>query len=279
MWSLLVSVVIVGAVLGAIQMNALASSSAPVKPFASVAIPGGPEISVQRVEEIAQTEAVRAGDVAPSMSLGKGTLMEAMRSIDPSTSFPEAETAANPEASAQIRTMLSEPVTLIVMHGEFTLDNAHVRKGDPPPTGTLLDLVVDSHTGTVVGRALPMRQEAPIQEDGALDSAVSRGRIAVHSVMGTISGHLLVSGGPLRRGGSATTGGSHWRVTVSRRYRAVANLVTNRDGGFAVRVPAGRYTVAGRLPAGTLCGTPQATKQVMVRAGKKVQVQLICSIR
>ncbi|MFI4977205.1 MAG: hypothetical protein ACHQC8_00785 [Solirubrobacterales bacterium] len=273
---LLAVTVVAGAIAGATQLSA-ASSPAPAKAFASVLIPSGPELSVTRVEEIAQTQAGQAGDVGPSMSLGKGTLEQAMRSIDPSTTFPEAGTST--ETGAQIRKMLSEPVALVVMQGQFTLTNARVRKGAPPPTGSVLDLVVDSHTGAVVGRALPIRQEVPIQEGGALVSAVSRGRIAVHSVMGVISGRLLVGGGPLRRGGPAVTGGSHWRVTVSHGSRVVAKLVTNRKGAFAVHVPAGSYTVAGLLPAGTPCGIPQATKHVVVRAGKKTEVQLTCSIR
>jgi hypothetical protein len=276
---LLAAIVAGGGIVGATQISASASSPAPVKPFASVQVPSGPELPVTHVEEIAQTQAARAGDAGPSMSLGKGTLEQAMRSIDPSTAFPQTEASASTETGAQIRKMLSEPVTLVVMQGQFTLINAHLRKGAPPPTGAVLDLVVDSHTGAVVGRALPIRQEVPIQEGGALVSVVSRGRIAVHSVMSVISGRLLVGGGPLRRGGSAVTGGSHWRVTVSRGARVVAKLVTNGKGGFAVRVPAGRYTVAGRLPAGRPCGIPQATKRVVVRASKKTEVQLACSTR
>ncbi|MFI4977300.1 MAG: hypothetical protein ACHQC8_01260 [Solirubrobacterales bacterium] len=224
------------------------------------------------IEEVAQTQAAQAGDAAPSMSLGKGTLEQAMRSIDPSTTFPETEASASTEMGAQIRKMLSEPVTLVVMQGQFTLTNARVRKGVSPPTGSVLDLVVDSHTGAVVGRALPIRQEVPIQEGGAIVS--SRGRITVHSVMGVISGRLVVRGGPPH---GRVTGGGHWRVTVSHGSRVVANLVTSSRGLFAVHVPAGRYTVVGRLPAGTPCAIPATT--LVVRAGQTTNTRLACPIK
>jgi hypothetical protein len=271
---LLAALAIAGGIVGATQMSAAASSPAPASPLISVQVPTGPELPPERVLEIAQAEALRAGDADPSTSLGNGTLAQAMRAIDPSTTFPEAPTSN--ETGIQIRKILSEPVVLVVMEGSFTLSNAHVRPGAGEPTGSILDLVIDSHSGAVVGRALPIRQEVPVQGSRAVVGG-ARGRIAVRSVVGTIRGRLLVGGGPARL--SNLRGASHWRVVVSRSRRIVARLVTDGSGGFAARVPAGHYTVSGRLPAGTPCGTPQATRYVLVRAGMRTDTHLTCSIR
>ena len=80
---LLVTMVVVGAVVGGAQISASASSTAPVKPFLPVTIPTGPELPLKQVEEIALTNAKQAGDAEPSMALVKGTLEDAILSMSP----------------------------------------------------------------------------------------------------------------------------------------------------------------------------------------------------
>jgi len=169
---LFAAVLVLGALLvgGTQILSASASSdSQSTDPLASVALPSGPELALEDVLEIARAESTRAGEPAPSaVSAGKGTLEDAMRSIDPSTSFPEAD--------ANVRKMLGAEVVLVVMHGNFTLADAHVRKGAPPPTGTVLDLVIDAHTGDVIGRALPIEQSSA----GIPLACADRGHLGEH---------------------------------------------------------------------------------------------------
>jgi hypothetical protein len=270
---LLVMMVVVGAVAGGAQISASASSTAPVKPLLSVTIPTGPELPLKQVEEIALTNAEQAGDAGPSMALGKGTLEDAMRSIDPTTTFPETETSN--ETSAEIHEMLNEPVTLVVMQGQFTLTNAHVRKGDPPPTGSVLDLVINSRTGAVMGRALPIQQEVLIQQEGiTVARAASQGRIAVHSIMsmsptGILDGRVLLTGGPARVHGPRSA--LRYTVLIKQGSRVVAKAITSTHG-FRVRLRPGRYVVNGEQ------GVCKA-QSVVVRSGKRANAILICSIR
>lgn len=248
--------VIGGVIAGGTQILSASATSPPaVEPFARIVVPSGPELPLERIQEIARAHSEQAGELRPSMSVGKGTLEDAMRSIDPSTSFPET--------SVGIRKMLSEPVVLVVMHGNFTLNDAHVRKGEPAPTGSVLDLVIDSHTGGVVGRALPIQQEA-----GGLPLATVASVGAART--GVLAGHLSVGGGPLccrARGRSGKQG-----VLITGR-RFAARITTSSDGAFRVRLRPGRYVVRGLISG--LC----PPVGVVVRAGKRTRAKLICSIR
>ena len=181
---LFTTAVVLGALLlgGTWILSASASSdSQSTDPFAAVVLPSGPELAMHDVLEIAGAESSRAGEPAPTMSVGKGTLEDAMRSIDPSTSFPGSD--------AGVLKMLGAAVFLVVMHGHFTLAGAHLRKGAPLPTGTVLDLVLDAHTGDVVGRALPLEQSSV----GIPLASVSSVR---KPATGVLTGEVLLSGGP-----------------------------------------------------------------------------------
>jgi hypothetical protein len=255
---LLVMMVIGGAIVGGAQILSASATGPPAaEPFARVVIPSGPELPLEKIEGIAQAHSEQAGEPTPTMSVGKGTLEDAMRSIDPSTSFPET--------SSGIRTMLSEPVVLVVMHGSFTLNDAHVRKGDPAPTGSVLDLVIDSHNGAVVGRALPIQQEAggmPLASVASVGAART----------GVLAGHLSVGGGPLccRARGHTVMHGAGVLITGRRFLRRIA-IVGN--GTFRVRLRPGRYVLRGLI--GGLC----PPVGVVVRADRMTRAKLICSIR
>jgi hypothetical protein len=141
-------VVAVGATAGAtVGQGAAAGSSGP-QPFAAYLTAPTTKVSSAKILEVAQAEASRAGDANATMSIGSGTLADAMVSIDSSTKLP---TTSEPGEEA----MFATPVSLVVMHGSFKLVDAPVPTGDKAPAGNVLDLVINEHTGDVMGRALP----------------------------------------------------------------------------------------------------------------------------
>ncbi len=203
-----------------------------------------------------------AGEPSPAeVRMGRGTLEDAMRTIDPSTTMPETP-------SPRFRRMLATPVVLVVMHGHFTLNDARVPPGYPAPTGAVLDLVIDAHTGGVIGRALPITQ----QQGGLPLASVASWKAA----RGVIVGRLYVAGGPPSRSrghrGPIPSAGSGVVVTnIS--GKVVARTMTAKSGRFRIRIKPGRYLVAGTLSG--LC----KRNAVTVRAGKQTSTRLSCSIR
>jgi hypothetical protein len=254
-----VIVAIAGLTFGGLQIlsaSATNSTPAPVSPFATAEPPSGPEMPVERIEGIAQEQSEAAGEPHPSMKVGKGTLEAAMRTIDPSTTFPET--------GEGVHNMLQEAVTLAVLHGNFRLTNAHLRKGsDATPTGTVLDLVLDSHTGAVVGRALPV-QEA----EGGMTMAT----VASVPRTGLLVGRMGVGGGPARRGRPAKPGSPGPTLLVTGRHFS-RKVVTATNGTFRIRLRPGHYTLRG------LVGGYCPLVKVRVEAGRQTRTKVLCSIR
>jgi hypothetical protein len=258
---LFAAVLALGALLvgGTQILSASASSdSQPTDPLASVVIPSGPELPLEDVLEIARAESVSAGEPAPSaVSAGKGTLENAMRSIDPTTSFPEAD--------AGVRKMLGAEVVLVVMHGNFTLADAHLRKGAPPPTGTVLDLVIDAHTGDVIGRALP------IEQSSAAIPLASVASVRMPTT-GALTGEVLLSGGPRPRAGNPASRPALGYTVRVRRGRRLEKRVVTSSRGFRVQLSPGTYKVEGSQG---IC----KPLTVAIRRGRTSRVTLRCSIR
>lgn len=55
-------------------------------------------------------------------------------------------------------------VYIVEMHGSFTLAAARVRRGESARRGTVLRLLLDAHTGALVGRSLASEVQAPLQD-------------------------------------------------------------------------------------------------------------------
>lgn len=268
-WALTALVVLLtGAGIGTQMLGGSASASnsptgesqaapEPRYPFQSVSVPTGPDLAVGEVERIAIAAASRAGEDQPTVSIAEGTLEEAMQRIDPSTKFPDA--------SPGRQLMLGEPVFLVTMRGHFTLDDAHVRKGDPPPTGDVLDLVIEAHTGEIVGRALPA-ENAPVGP--ALASVAS----TAGSQNGVLAGVVLLSGGPKPRLGQVSPYRAIGYKVLVRRRAAVVKTARTTKRGFTVSLPPGRYTVTGTQG---ICKSVQA----VIERGRTTHVTLKCSIR
>jgi hypothetical protein len=90
--------------------------------------------------------ALQAGEPSPTsmetavattgsaMTLG-GAVPDSNDVIDPRTDAPWSESA----------------VDVVTMRGHFTIDNAPVKHGAPPPSGTSLTVTIDRHTERVIG--------------------------------------------------------------------------------------------------------------------------------
>jgi hypothetical protein len=261
---LVLAAIVVCSGVGATQaLSASAGTSAPPvapSPFAAYLAPSTATVSPAQVLAIARSEAAKAGEPNPTISVGKGSFADAMRSIDPSTTIP---TSSEPGEEA----MFATPVSLVTLQGSFTLQDARVPPGVPAPKGSVLELIINEHTSAVMGRALPSPEVLAAAVPLANTASVS------HWNDGTIVGSLRVGGGPPGKH-PTSSGAGHARVVVmSLAHRVVARTTTRSNGGFSIRVRAGRYLVAGTVSQ--VC----PANRVRVRAGRIVSTRLSCSIK
>jgi hypothetical protein len=115
--------------------------------------PAGPLLADAQLDAIARRGAAVAGDASPVSIQAVDTSLRSAMEIDPHNSLPQAPDAG--EAALEAST-----VAVVAMHGSFTLEDARVPPGRGAPSGTVLTLIVDAHTGQVEGRAIS-NEEAP----------------------------------------------------------------------------------------------------------------------
>jgi hypothetical protein len=84
---------------------------------------------------------------APSEVRAVDTSLRGAMEVDPHNVLPPAP---DPGMAA----LEASEVVVVTMHGDFVLDNARVPHGQPAPTGKVLTLILDAHTGQVEGRAV-----------------------------------------------------------------------------------------------------------------------------
>jgi hypothetical protein len=254
-------------VFGASPRSATALGSSD--PFASYVAPTGPDISEPQVLAAATMEAKRAGEQSPAVSVGTGTLEAAMRTVD--SSFTRPEQSGSPGYAA----LMNSAVELVAMTGQFTLPDARVPPGAPAPKGNVLDLIIDAHTGGLIGRVLPTPEAQLAQTAAGRVAVASRAHITLHAVTasavtGAISGQLFVSGGPPSEGG--TRPGQGFKVVATDATHIAGSARTGSKGRFTLRLRPGSYMVSG---TGAVC----LKKAVRVRSGKTTAVRLTCSVR
>jgi hypothetical protein len=232
-------------------------------PFAAYLTSSATKISPQRMVSIARSESERAGEPNPTISsVSKGSFEDAMRSVDPSTVVPDTTEAGE-------HAMFTTPVSLVVLLGSFTLQNAHVPPGVLAPKGSVLDLIINERTGAVMGQALPSPEALAAQRP--LASTASRNKNE-----GTIVGTLRIGGGPVLPGNPRSWPARHKRVVVmSRGQVVIARTTTTTDGQFRIRVRPGHYVLKGVVSPSTIC----STKPVVVRPAAIVGARLSCSIK
>jgi hypothetical protein len=117
-------------------------------PFASYTRPAGPELSDSAVDTIAQEQARIAGDPNPtSITATSSTYGAATAALDPEGTSPAS-------ASAGEESYRRSAVRVLVMDGDFRLDNSRVPRGYAEPSGPVLFLVIDAHTGKIDMRGI-----------------------------------------------------------------------------------------------------------------------------
>jgi len=112
--------------------------------------------------DIAPAAAKNAGEATPTdveavlTTVGAGMKAMSTRYVAPTT------------PSGGLAAYMSSPAYLIVMHGHFVLSHARLTPGDPAPTGTVLEFVVDAHTGRADAYALSSTVATPLTKLGTV---------------------------------------------------------------------------------------------------------------
>jgi hypothetical protein len=141
------------AVVGATQTFAsTGTTGAPVREGLQIEAPKyeapmGPLIADAQLTDIVRQVASLSHVAAPSEVRAVDTSLKSAMEIDSRNVLPPAP---DPGMAA----LQASKVVLVTMHGNFVLDNARVPQGEPAPTGRVLTLILDAHTGQVEGRAV-----------------------------------------------------------------------------------------------------------------------------
>lgn len=130
-------------------------------PYASYQEPTGPELSNEAIRAIALRVAAGADDASPvSITARSTTFAEAMRVDEP-------RGALQPPSSTGEANFQQSAVVLVILDGQFTL-NAPTAEGRPDPSGTVLSLIIDAHTGWIDARGVAEDAPAGIAELGTV---------------------------------------------------------------------------------------------------------------
>ncbi|HEY1832836.1 MAG TPA: hypothetical protein VGG08_00245 [Solirubrobacteraceae bacterium] len=146
--------------------ESLTSASAEGPVPANHAAPTGSALSGSVLAAIATAVARDDGDsaVAPSsIAAVQTTLEKAISAAEPETVMPA-------EGTEGFNSLLKGAVDFVVLHGHFSAPTAPRPHGEPAPSGTTLELIVDAHTGWVDGFRLGEGQRADL---GSLGQAVA----------------------------------------------------------------------------------------------------------
>ncbi len=122
----------------------LEAQSAPVE--ANYTVPSGGILSNTQLRSTISAIAKNAGDTeTPSkIEVVEGSLRHSIETIDPTNIPPSSPTSG-------YANWLESPTYLLVLHGDFVLSGEPVPAGAAAPSGTVLDVIVDAHTGEVDG--------------------------------------------------------------------------------------------------------------------------------
>lgn len=256
----LLSVLLTGAATG--LLIAGTSSGAPPSSGAAstttpYTVPTGAELSVVAIEERAEAEAAQAGSVPTQKYVLKGTFgtLQAIMGMTDSV-----QTSSNPEMAAWLNT----PAYLVQMHGSEFRPVVSGKQGYREPTGTVYEVILDAHTGALLGRSVGSEAESPdwkslsvpLESNAQTSSrSLPASQIGKGEIAGTVYGKRI-----------------GWRKVIA--YRAskrIASTTTDSRGRFFFRVRHGLYRVVVRRN-GSLC----ASKKVTVRLLRVSHVRLHC---
>ena len=122
--------------------GSLASTPAEGPVPSSYTPPSGPTLKSAALGTIASEVAGEDGDaaVAPSTMMAVQTSLEkAISATEPSTVLPTTRTESQTK-------LLKSTTDLVVLHGQFSVPNAPRPPGEPAPSGSVLELIIDAHT-------------------------------------------------------------------------------------------------------------------------------------
>jgi hypothetical protein len=169
-----VTVAVASAVVGGTQISAASSAASGAtnsaepaagaeapNPLANYTEPKGPRLTEDQLRAIALGYAERGGDSSP-------TSIEALDTTLAAAIGADGHESPQPPSSSGLAAFEASEVTLITMHGHFTLSDEPLAPGAPAPTGQVLALAVDVHTGAVDFEELG---EVPAAGDAALGRA------------------------------------------------------------------------------------------------------------
>jgi hypothetical protein len=114
------------------------------QPAAGYIAPTGPELSAASLQQIANAAISRNSSTAESATVYHMELQQALESTEPGYTVPT-------EQPTGLGNWLHSSVDVLVLRGKFTLLNASIPAGHLAPTGSVLDIIVDSHTGVMDG--------------------------------------------------------------------------------------------------------------------------------
>jgi hypothetical protein len=124
----------------------LTSTLTSTRPNEGYVRPSGPKLSTTDLRKLAlQVSATEGHDATPTdiEEVPVDTLQQAAEVVDPDFKAP-------PATSVGMAEWYNAEVDVIVLRGHFSLDSAPTsRFATGVPTGTVLDLIVDAHTGAI----------------------------------------------------------------------------------------------------------------------------------
>jgi hypothetical protein len=234
--------------------------------------PTGPELTARAATDRVVTEFARedGGVLGPlSVTTTHSTFAAAQAVVN-----AEPPSAAVTGGPADITEWRNSPVYTVVMRaapGETFKPNVSVPRGDEGPTGQVMSVIIDAHTGQRESLNLEPRVPSRLSELGTAIQgeypAVSAAQAASlpSGNVGFLVGQLYVSNKPAA--GRYVFVGSQPMPRLSTRHK------TGQHGVFSFRLAPGRYYVKAGKPNDGFCG---ATK-VTVARHKYTKVNLHCS--
>jgi hypothetical protein len=107
----------------------------------------GPELSLSQVQQIALKYAKFANEPNPDdMKVAQGLFVNEWNLVQ--------KTVGNTSSGVSNELGAANSAFFVVMHGSFTLSDVPVPPGRKSPTGTVMGLILDAHTGFPEGRYL-----------------------------------------------------------------------------------------------------------------------------
>ena len=215
--------------------------------FTNYVQPSGPEITPQvaaekAIQHVYDTEGSGAGaSIAPTVEVAPST--EAVAAAVQEGKTPaEAQTVGSDAEQTELR---QSAVYLVVMRGAFA-PVVPTPRGKPGPTGSIFSMIVDAHTGFVLGLQLGGAAPRMAELGPVALITVETSTIASAAVRASTKGMLL---GIVYRGKAPAVG---WRTVVRSGHHKVTKS-TSSHGGFFFELQPGTYTLSAYRPNGKLC--------------------------